>query len=316
MSTYSNLLVVITENCEARPAFERALVLAGHVGARLTLIDIVEPIPEETQALIDVGILQALERTSGEQRAASLAAFAVEAKRAGVAVATKLASGSAFRVAIRTVLQDGYDLVVKTIDRRDERSRSTHGGTDKHLLRKCPCHLWLVAEREPPEGTSVLAAVNPDPSDPEDSALAAQILAAATTIAVLDGAPLDVLHAWKVFGEWLLRGPEPLVSDPEVDHIVGQGLNRHDGFLDALIENTPTPGIVPSKHLVHARPADAIIDFVASHPIRLLVMGTVGRTGVPGLLIGNTAERVLSEVTCSIFALKPRGFVSPVTLES
>jgi nucleotide-binding universal stress UspA family protein len=41
----------------------------------------------------------------------------------------------------------------------------------------------------------------------------------------------------------------------------------------------------------------------------------VGRTGIPGFLIGNTAEQVLSEVTCSVLALKPRGFVSPVTID-
>jgi len=38
----------------------------------------------------------------------------------------------------------------------------------------------------------------------------------------------------------------------------------------------------------------------------------MGRTGVPGLFIGNTAESVLHQVDCSVLALKPPGFVSPV----
>lgn len=122
----------------------------------------------------------------------------------------------------------------------------------------------------------------------------------------------DVLHAWRVFGELLLRGPTPLVSDQEVDYIVGQALNRHARFLDDLVENTPLSGVAAKTHLVHARPADAIIDFAASQPTGLLVIGTVGRTGIPGLLIGSTAERVLGEVACSVLALKPRGFVSPI----
>ena len=46
--------------------------------------------------------------------------------------------------------------------------------------------------------------------------------------------------------------------------------------------------------------------------VELLVIGTVGRSGIPGLLIGNTAEQVLAEVTCSILAFKPAGFVSPI----
>jgi universal stress protein E len=42
------------------------------------------------------------------------------------------------------------------------------------------------------------------------------------------------------------------------------------------------------------------------------VMGTIGRTGVKGLLIGETAERVLRRANCSVLALKPRGFRSPL----
>jgi len=41
-------------------------------------------------------------------------------------------------------------------------------------------------------------------------------------------------------------------------------------------------------------------------------MGTVCRTGIPGYFIGNTAESILSEVSCSVLTLKPEGFISPV----
>ena len=46
----------------------------------------------------------------------------------------------------------------------------------------------------------------------------------------------------------------------------------------------------------------------------LVVIGTVGRTGIPGLIIGNTAENVLQTTSASVLAVKPSGFVSPVTL--
>ena len=41
-------------------------------------------------------------------------------------------------------------------------------------------------------------------------------------------------------------------------------------------------------------------------------MGTVGRTGIQGVLIGNTAETILSNVHCPVLTTKPEGFVSPV----
>jgi nucleotide-binding universal stress UspA family protein len=42
------------------------------------------------------------------------------------------------------------------------------------------------------------------------------------------------------------------------------------------------------------------------------VLGTVARTGLTGLLMGNTTERILGDVTCSVLAVKPPGFVSPI----
>ena len=39
---------------------------------------------------------------------------------------------------------------------------------------------------------------------------------------------------------------------------------------------------------------------------------TVARSGAGGMIIGNTAERVLNRMNCSVLALKPDGFVSPV----
>jgi nucleotide-binding universal stress UspA family protein len=43
-------------------------------------------------------------------------------------------------------------------------------------------------------------------------------------------------------------------------------------------------------------------------------MGTVGRTGIPGFFIGNTAEEVLQTTTASVLAVKPKDFISPVTV--
>jgi nucleotide-binding universal stress UspA family protein len=68
---------------------------------------------------------------------------------------------------------------------------------------------------------------------------------------------------------------------------------------------------------VHRRgePEAVIPQFVVDEGIDLVVMGTVARRGIPGLLIGNTAERILRKLPCSVLAVKPDGFVSPVSLD-
>ena len=59
-----------------------------------------------------------------------------------------------------------------------------------------------------------------------------------------------------------------------------------------------------------------IVDAIEEHDVDLFVMGTISRGGIPGFLIGNSAERLFPQITCSVLAIKPDDFVSPVTLES
>ena len=72
----------------------------------------------------------------------------------------------------------------------------------------------------------------------------------------------------------------------------------------------------PAQVEIVTDPPDvAILEQIERHGIELLVMGTVARTGIPGFFTGNTAERLLPQIPCSVMAVKPEGFVSPVSLE-
>ncbi|MAV24546.1 MAG: hypothetical protein CMQ05_00305 [Gammaproteobacteria bacterium] len=76
------------------------------------------------------------------------------------------------------------------------------------------------------------------------------------------------------------------------------------------------PGIEDLEaSILRGKPSTIITRYVGNHEIDLLVMGSVTRTGIPGLIICHTAERVLHQVDCSVLMLKPHGFVSPVTVE-
>jgi nucleotide-binding universal stress UspA family protein len=67
----------------------------------------------------------------------------------------------------------------------------------------------------------------------------------------------------------------------------------------------------PRVENVRGLPHDVIPAYVTQHAIDVVVMGTLARTGVPGLIIGNTAERVLRQLKGSVLALKPPGFRAP-----
>jgi len=73
--------------------------------------------------------------------------------------------------------------------------------------------------------------------------------------------------------------------------------------------------ISPRTHLPNGFPDKEIPALAEKIDADLIVMGTVARTGVPGLIIGNKAENILQQSKYSVLCVKPQGFVTPVSLE-
>ena len=85
-----------------------------------------------------------------------------------------------------------------------------------------------------------------------------------------------------------------------------------------LMRKCPCPVwlIRPQTHLLKGWARKEVPLLAKRIEADLVVMGTVVRTGVPGFFMGNTAETILDQIDCSVLAIKPSGFVTPVTLEA
>ena len=96
---------------------------------------------------------------------------------------------------------------------------------------------------------------------------------------------------------------------------------RHQSIIDTLdrkiharVGDEAYNYLSPQFHLRQGPASRVIPDMATQLKADLVVMGTLGRTGISGLIIGNTAEAILDQLTCSVLAIKPPGFVSPVTV--
>ena len=76
-----------------------------------------------------------------------------------------------------------------------------------------------------------------------------------------------------------------------------------------------TDYIRPQVHMQKGSARKVLPELARELKVDCVVMGTVARTGVSGLFMGNTAETILDQLECSVLAIKPPGFVTPVTLE-
>ena len=230
----------------------------------------------------------------------------------GLTVPVTVKSGSMLGVQIvQHVLRDGYDLVVKQAESKG--GVKGFKAIDLALLRKCPCPVFLIrrAGGLAPK-IKVGVAIDPESSTSEGNDLSLRLLRAAASYAKLCATDFQVVACWDCDLEGSVRGnPWLRMPDTEVDNLVATACTRSKAALDKLLTQAATPSGVQVHHL-RGDPSQAIPEFVEAEGVDILLMGTVGRTGVPGFIIGNTAENIVQKLECSLIAFKPNGFVSPV----
>ena len=90
----------------------------------------------------------------------------------------------------------------------------------------------------------------------------------------------------------------------------------HADRLTRLLDEVGTADLELETHVAHGSPSVLIPEIVREVEPALIVVGTVGRTGIAGLLVGNTAESIFAEVECPVMAIKPDGFQTPVRVEA
>lgn len=304
MQRFKNILFVTGGRNKSCPALERAVKLAETNDARLTVIDVIEHIDENAEFSRRVGI--SLNQLVHDHRMSELSSMLEPYQTDEQLIYTRVLTGSPFAVIINQVMQNGYDLVLKASSPPSNLEEQLLGSTDMHLLRKCPCPVWIERPGKPIPYRSILAAVDPF----SDNAAANDILQLSKTLAEREQAQLQVVHAWNFFGESLFRYGRARLPVGEIDAMVDEECQRRADRFDAILQKHGLSIDDENVHLVKGLPVPSILQ--VGQTADLIVMGTIGRAGVPGFLIGNTAEEVMQLTRASILAVKPEGYVSPL----
>jgi len=312
MQRFKKILVHVNSTLAEQRALDRAARLAKRNDADLTIMDVMEEVPLYASAIMKTLLLEDKLEAVRQDRATRLDQLVVPIKESGVKVTTCLATGTPFLEIIRMVLHQQHDLVVKSIDTQDTLKQVFFGSTDMHLLRKCPVPLWLIKPTEPENYRRILVALDPGMENGVKLELGVMLLKLSTSLAKSEGAELLIVHAWKAFAEEKLKSKmEPEKFEEYVATWKQESMNRLWRFVSGF-----EPDISPEcLQTIHGEPGFVIPKFAKEQSVDLVVMGTIGRTGIQGILIGNTAERILNQLECSVLTLKPKGFVSPLTVD-
>lgn len=231
----------------------------------------------------------------------ALDAVLEEFRQAGVETELELTEETAWRGILRSVVRNQIDCVVS--GKRNEAEHGGHrvGSVAMKLLRKCPCPVWVARPGVSPAPQRVLAAT-------DLSAVGARVVSLAALVAESFDAALHVVHSFQLPFDVQWEGEEAVA-----DFERRERESRHRKLEEAVAE-TRFPGEV-HYYVGLTSPTQAILACNERIDPDLVVMGTISRGGVAGLLVGNTAERLLARLDCSLLTVKPDDFVCPVELD-
>lgn len=313
-------ILAVADAGEAQVALQSGHVLAEKHGADLEVIACVEP-PH------DLGIIA---RVSGRRPERILDDLVDRTRREvsgrlqrllpGRRIEPRVAVGKAFLEIIRHVAERDCDFVVKGAEQLSGVQRFLLASTDQHLLRKCPCPVWLQTPQATDRPKRVLAAVDLDAEDAAEprtlSGLNERVIDVACGVAHGPDAEVIVLHAWDAVAEGMVwafsGGPDARISaDRYTNEVLGARKRAMDRLMASVRANRDCAPRLTAR-LERGSPERVIDAQRRLLGVDVVVMGTVARTGLGGVIIGNTAENIINHLDCPVLAVKPEGFASPV----
>ena len=178
------------------------------------------------------------------------------------------------------------------------------GSVAGKLARKCVVDVLLVRAGHPQAFAKIVAALDFSEHSTRVTSAAFELAAADST-----AAEVDLLHVWTDPGSLLpVMGPfgesglslaqTSVPPREELLEVVKQSLKSHAATAPATLA-------VHEVALEQRKAAEGIAEHARAVNADLIVIGSLGRTNLRYLLLGSTAERLLSRVPCSVLVVKP-----------
>ena len=305
---YKQILVATDFSPHADAALKQALWLARQTGASVvlahTLPDLRRAVHSSSyKARLDLlyGEGELLQREIREKSDAKMHRLIADLNAMDLNIKVETLLGEPFVEITHAVQQEGYDLVLTGTRGLAAWEQFFVGSTAKRLIRKCPASVWIAKDEHVGPPRVVLAAT-------DFSEASFKAVEQAKWIAQQANAEFHLLHVVDS-----MDVPEDVISK------IPQGSSLRDEInaeankrLESIVQSVGAEAIPSRLHLAWGTPWKDVCRTAQNLRADLIALGTVGRSGIKGLLLGNTAEKVLDTCDCSVLTVKPDGFVSPI----
>jgi universal stress protein E len=308
MANYQNILVVIEPDKENQEALRRAVYLVKKNGGRIKAFLAVFDFTYDVTTLLSQEERMAMRQTAIDKRVEWIKHLSRYYLEAGIPIDIKVVwDNQPYRAIIEEVIAAQHDLLLKEAHQHDRLEAVIFTPIDWQLLRKCPCPVWMVKDQPWPENGKALVAVNLSSDEPEYEALNDKLINTSIELAAkLDNTELHLVGAY----------PEAAMSIavelPEFNPSVYENAIRGQ-YLIAMKALRQKYAIgEENTHVEQGLPEQVIPQVAEEVNAGIVVIGTMGRTGLSAAFIGNTTERVIGNLKCDLLAIKPDDYESPL----
>ncbi|MEJ0034985.1 MAG: universal stress protein [Gammaproteobacteria bacterium] len=309
MRPIRTILVAIKDPmARSLPAVEKAAQLARAFGARLELFHALAD-PVYVDPALPGMRPEEIRHHQRERFNARLNAVAARLRKKKVRVATSTAwDYPPHEAIIRQAARAKADLIIAECHAGRRIAPLLLHLTDWELLKYSPVPVLLIKSRKRYERPVLLAAVDPTHANAKPTQLDDEILEAAVAMRRALHGSLHVVHAFVPVPTDVT--PAELLDEHATEKLEARARSKARARLDAALGKMRLGR--GNRHLASEHPLHAIPRLVRKIHSDIVVMGAVSRSGLRRLLIGNTAERIVDDLTCDVLVVKPREFADRV----
>jgi universal stress protein E len=290
-----NVLVIVDKPKHQQTALARALALQKVTGAHIHLAAFAYHAMYDQKDIFETHQRRAIRKEIERQRTQWLRDQVLDHKAAFSDLTLEVVWTKDIAAWVATAVQEQrYDLVLKSIH---QSQLLLHTPLDWELLRDVPAPLLLCTATPWRRNPRILAAVDMRTTDRAHETLNRKVLETACMFAGLHGGEVHCVYAIDVpraLSELDIADPRGFTSDAQRTAV------------ERLKALTGSYGIPATNlHVPTGKIGHAVNRLSARLKADLMVMGTTARRGLRGLVIGNSAEKVLMKARSDVLALKP-----------
>lgn len=303
MLNINRILVVLDKGSNELHALKKGIWLARSVNAELTLLTNTFDSFSAENTSLDADTRDQLRYGLVGQAEQWLKSFVLDVEDIKVNIDVRWQK-HLYEAVLTATQEINYDLVLKRPNKHSLMDR-IFTPVDWNLLRHCPAPIMLIKSSEPWKHNRILASIDATSADEGHQLINDNILSFSEQLSDHFDTDLHIVNAYPLVNVAFAMVPEVTAPDDLHQYVQEQHEEACGKWADKY--NIPRKNI----HVSEGAPEIVVSDLAKSLETDVVIIGSVGRTGLSGVLIGNTAELLLDKLECDILVIKQTDGVFP-----